>query len=96
MITEGPGRSGYRPNSSFIRHVTEAPPEKGVAEGARNNTLASLTGHLLWHGVDPEAALELLLAWNRARCRPPLPDEEVARVVASIERTHRREEGEGA
>jgi len=61
----------------------------GVAEGMRNSTIASLCGHLLWHGVDPEVALELLLAWNRVRCRPPLPDEEVARTVASIARLHR-------
>ncbi len=67
----------------------------GVAEGERNNTLASLTGHLLWHGVDPAVALELLLAWNRMRCRPPLPDEEVARVVQSIARLHEREAGAG-
>lgn len=67
---------------------------EGVAEGARNSTLASLTGHLLWHGVDPDVALELLLAWNRMRCRPPLSDDEVTRVVASIERTHSRAETE--
>jgi hypothetical protein len=66
----------------------------GVGEGGRNNTLASLTGHLLWHGVDADVALELLLAWNRLRCRPPLPDDEVAQVVASIARLHRREGGE--
>jgi hypothetical protein len=64
---------------------------EGVAEGERNTSLASLTGHLLWHGVDPEVALELLLAWNRVRCRPPLPDEEVARVLRSIARLHERE-----
>ena len=61
---------------------------EGVAEGERNSTIASLTGHLLWHGVDPQVALELMLAWNRMRCRPPLDDEEVARVVASITRLH--------
>ncbi len=61
---------------------------EGVKEGERNTTIASLTGHLLWHGVDPQVALELLLAWNRARCQPPLDDEEVARVVASITRLH--------
>lgn len=65
----------------------------GVAEGERNNTLASLTGHLPWRGVDPAVALELLLAWNRIRCRPPLPDDEVARVVQSIARLHDREAG---
>lgn len=68
----------------------------GVAEGERNATLASLTGHLLWHGVDPEVALELLLGWNRLRCRPPLPDDEVARVVQSIARLHERERDVGA
>jgi hypothetical protein len=61
---------------------------EGVPEGQRNSTIASLTGHLLWHGVDPQVALELLLAWNRTRCRPPLDDAEVARVVQSIMRLH--------
>ncbi len=65
----------------------------GVPEGERNNTIASLTGHLLWHGVDPEVVAELLLCWNRIRCRPPLPDDEVARTVESIRRTHFRERG---
>ena len=68
---------------------------EGVAEGERNSTLASLTGHLLWRGVDPEVALELLLGWNRLRCRPPLPDDEVARVVQSIARLHERERDAG-
>jgi hypothetical protein len=63
-----------------------------VVEGTRNNTLASLAGHLLWHGVDPPVVLELLLAFNRVRCRPPLPDDEVAQVVASITRLHERDE----
>jgi hypothetical protein len=61
---------------------------EGVPEGQRNSTIASLTGHLLWHGVDPGIALELLLAWNRSRCRPPLDDAEVAQVVQSITRLH--------
>ena len=67
----------------------------GVAEGQRNSTIASLTGHLLWHGVDPDVALELLLAWNRIRCRPPLDDAEVAQVVASITRLHDAESAIG-
>jgi hypothetical protein len=56
--------------------------------GQRNSAIASLTGHMLWHGIDPDVALELLLAWNRVRCRPPLDDAEVAQVVASIARLH--------
>jgi hypothetical protein len=46
---------------------------------------------LLWHGVDAEVALELLLAWNRLRCRPPLDDAEVAQVVANIVQLHEHE-----
>ena len=65
---------------------------EGVEEGRRNSTIASFAGHLLWHGVDAEVVLELLLAWNRWRCRPPLTDAEVADVVASIGRLHDRED----
>ena len=64
--------------------------QNGVEQGERNNTIASLSGHLLWHGVDPEVAMELLLCWNRARCRPPLTDDEVIRTVLSITRRHQR------
>ncbi len=70
----------------------QALTREGVRQGERNNTIASLTGHLLWHGVDPAVATELLLCWNRVRCRPPLDDGEVVRTVASITRTHRRHE----
>lgn len=66
---------------------------EGVSEGERNATIASLTGHLLWHGVDPEVALELMLAWNRMRCHPPLDDPEVAQVVDSITRLHEEPAG---
>ena len=62
--------------------------KEGVAEGRRNATIASFTGHLLWHEVDPDVVMELMLAWNQMRCRPPLDDEEVIRTVRSIERTH--------
>lgn len=63
---------------------------RGVREGSRNNTIAALAGHLLHFGIDSEVTLELLLAWNRVRCEPPLPDSEVASVVASIARLHER------
>lgn len=67
----------------------------GVAEGGRNDTIASLAGHLLRHGVDPEVVGELLLTWNLSRCRPPLDEVEVLRTVASIVRIHQREEEAG-
>lgn len=65
---------------------------EGVGEGERNSTLASLAGHLLWHGVDGDVVMELLLSWNRMRCSPPLGDEEVIRTVQSITRLHRQTE----
>jgi hypothetical protein len=66
--------------------------KEGVVEGTRNNTLASLAGHLLWHGVDADVVMEMLLCWNRARCSPPLDDEEVIRTVMSITRLHQQHE----
>ncbi|MDJ0949079.1 MAG: bifunctional DNA primase/polymerase [Alphaproteobacteria bacterium] len=67
---------------------------EGVEEGQRNTTIASFAGHLLWHQVDPDVVLELLLCWNAVRCRPPLSEDEVVRTVESIARLHRREHGD--
>jgi len=65
---------------------------KDVREGERNSTIASFAGHLFWHGVDPDVILELMLAWNRVRCGPPLPDDEVIDTVNSIGKTHARQQ----
>lgn len=59
---------------------------EGVAEGARNDALARVAGHLLRRYVDPHVALELLLAWNATRCRPPLPPGDIVVTVNSIAR----------
>lgn len=83
-----PARRGHA--LAHWRHLVR----EGVGEGERNASLASLAGHLLQRGVDPEVSLELLLGWNRLRCRPPVADEEVVRVVRSIARLHEREQGE--
>jgi hypothetical protein len=81
-----PARRGH-PIAHWRRLVSD-----GVPAGERNNTIASLTGHLLRHGVDSAVVMELLLCWNRVRCRPPLVDEEVAAVVMSISRLHAGDE----
>ena len=57
-----------------------------IGEGERNIALARLAGLLLGRRIDPHACLELVLAFNAARCRPPLPDLEVVSTVASIAR----------
>ncbi len=84
-----PAACGHGPRGHPPTHWREL-VRGDVVEGTRNGTLASLAGHLLWHGVDPPVVLELLHAFNRVRCRPPLPDDEVAQVVASITRLHER------
>jgi len=59
---------------------------RGAANGERNVRTAQLAGHLLARGVDPFVALELLLAWDAQRNRPPLGGDVVVRTVRSIAR----------
>jgi hypothetical protein len=66
---------------------------EGVDAGQRNTTLASLTGHLLWHGVGPVMIEELLQCWTQIRCRRPLVPTEVTRTVRRIVRTQARHSG---
>lgn len=89
LATAGADRRGHS-----VEHW-QALLQGGVDEGARNQSLASLAGHLFWHGVDGRIVLELLSAWNQARCRPPLGEEEVAAVVRNIQRLHEQDHGLG-
>lgn len=58
-----------------------------IREGARNVELTRRAGALLAGGkMEPAEALTMLLAWNERHCRPPLPEDEVRRIVASIAR----------
>jgi len=57
-----------------------------VDEGRRNIAIARLAGLLLGRRIDPHTCLDLVLAFNAARCRPPLSDREVVSTVASIAR----------
>jgi len=64
---------------------------EGVQQGRRNSAVASIAGHLLWHSNDLQVVTELMLCWNRVRCHPPLPDEEVVQTVESIGRLHHQQ-----
>jgi len=86
LAVDRPGRLGHS-----IAHWRRLVRE-GVREGERNNTIASLAGHLLRHGVDAPVVVEVLLCWNRVRCQPPLADDEVVPVVESIKRLHERDD----
>lgn len=79
LVSERSAAGRARPPEEW-RKLTQ----QGVGEGERNNSVASLAGHLLRREVDPFVVLDLLLAWNATSCRPPLPDAEITRTVNSI------------
>jgi hypothetical protein len=57
-----------------------------IPEGQRNQTLASLAGIMRRRGMTQDAIEAALLAENRKRCDPPLPDIEVLGITRSIAR----------
>jgi hypothetical protein len=66
----------------------------GLDEGERNASLTRLVGHLLRRDVDAELAVEIAHLVAAHRCHPPLPAEEVDRIVESIaSREFRRRAG---
>ena len=68
----------------------------GVDEGRRDNVVTQLCGYFLRRRVDPILTLEILQLWNEARCRPPLPPEDIERIVGSIARKElKRRHGDG-
>ena len=76
------GNSCEKPNAPQTEWRSLA--TEGVDEGQRDNTVTRLCGHFLRHHVDPFIVLEMLQLWNAAHCRPPLPAEDVDRIVESI------------
>jgi Bifunctional DNA primase/polymerase, N-terminal/Primase C terminal 1 (PriCT-1) len=66
---------------------------KGAAEGTRDNTITRLAGYLLCRRVDPVVVLALLQSWNATSCAPPLPDEDISRIVDSIAGKEMRRRG---
>jgi Bifunctional DNA primase/polymerase, N-terminal/AAA domain/Primase C terminal 1 (PriCT-1) len=63
-------------------------PLAGVAipEGRRNADLASLAGAMRNRGMEELEMAAALLVTNQHRCRPPLSDDEVRSIAASISR----------
>jgi hypothetical protein len=62
----------------------------------RDAAAARIAGHLLRRWVDPALAGGLLAAWNMTCCHPPLPDDELRRILDRIadleaDRRERRE-----
>ena len=66
-----------------------------VPEGERNDTIARLAGKLFRHlpAADARLAAHLILAFNEARCDPPLDHDEVVRTLDSIASLEMRRRG---
>lgn len=63
-----------------------------VAQGGRNKLLASFAGKLRRGGASYEEIVAALLVANQQRCEPPLDDDEVHGIAASIARYEPEEE----
>lgn len=79
-----------------LRAPSKAPPRveqssgdlapRRVLAGGRNNHLTKIGGHLRGAGQTGDVLAAALTAINRETCEPPLPDEEVAAIAASLSR----------
>jgi hypothetical protein len=65
----------------------QAPADaEAIPEGARNATLTSLAGTMRRRTFSAEAIRAALQQTNLERCHPPLPDDEIAAIAASVGR----------
>jgi hypothetical protein len=85
------------PLPDALRHLLRALPAKlaatsasstpaadKISEGTRNSTLTSLAGSMRRRGMAATAIGAALLEENIACCTPPLPEDEVRRIAASV------------
>lgn len=61
-----------------------SPSSGKIAQGSRNITLTSIAGKLRDKGLDGTAIENTLRGVNQGACEPPLPDDEVRAIAASI------------
>ncbi len=59
---------------------------EAIPSGNRNSELTSLAGTMRRRGMGEAEILAALEVTNRLRCKPPLPVEEVRRIVQSVSR----------
>jgi putative DNA primase/helicase len=69
--------AGDKPKADWKRFADEPVPE-----GRRHKAIRSLAGLLFYRlRREPHLAAQLLAAFNERRCQPPLPDEEIKRII---------------
>ncbi|QYJ14220.1 hypothetical protein Rxycam_00016 [Rubrobacter xylanophilus DSM 9941] len=74
------------PEEEGRRQHGEPVGEGPIRKGKRNEALTRIAGSLRRHGTDPETIMAVLLAVNERRCKPPLPETEVAAIARSVAR----------
>ncbi len=87
-----PGRNGKEEREPFGGNGDEANPSNDayrlangpVSEGDRHAAALALTGALSGAGARPDRVRTWLLAANRRHSQPPLPQEEIERIVTDI------------
>jgi hypothetical protein len=85
LIERGNG-AGATPAGTSSPQLNGLPP--GVSKGQRNQTMAQYAGRYLRKGCTAEETFQILRAVNQ-KFQPPLPEEEVRRIVFSIARRER-------
>jgi hypothetical protein len=66
-----------------------------IPEGQRDCTLTKMAGKLLRHCVNAADVLGIIQSINIARCNPPLPSEDIERIVESIAGRELKRRGRG-
>jgi hypothetical protein len=66
-----------------------------IPEGQRDCTLTKMAGKLLRHCVNAADVLGIVHSINIARCKPPLPPEDIERIVESIAERELKRRGRG-
>ncbi|MEA3401315.1 MAG: phage/plasmid primase, P4 family [Armatimonadota bacterium] len=74
------------------RPAPAGPVGDAIPAGQRNSTLTSLAGTMRRRGMGAGEIDAALQAANRARCRPPLPAEEVRAIAEGVQRYEPAEE----
>ena len=66
--------------------VDATPTGEPIVDGGRNSMLTRIAGKLRGQGLSRELIEAHLLDLNTARCVPPLPDEDISVIAASVSR----------
>jgi hypothetical protein len=72
--------------ASTVNPTAQTRDFRVLLQGIRNDGLTRLAGAMRRRGATPEEIEAVLLDHNSRRCRPPLPNSEVQKIVTSVSR----------